>query len=64
MSTMKRRVQHIESRSPRAVTTADILQSPAWWQIRGALMDALEPYPEARIAVAAHLQAICNDTTD
>jgi hypothetical protein len=62
MNTMKRRLEKVELRYPRPVTTADILQSPAWQQIRRAVIDALEPYPDARIAVAEHLQAVLNGT--
>ncbi len=33
----------------------NILMSPEWWRIRTAMLEALEPYPEARIAVAQRL---------
>ena len=32
------------------------LASPEWIRLRGAIVDALEPFPEARLAVAAALE--------
>jgi hypothetical protein len=36
----------------------NIVLSPQWLAIRGAILDALEPFPEARIAVGARLLAV------
>jgi hypothetical protein len=33
----------------------NLLVSPQWLEIRGQLMDALQPYPTARVAVASRL---------
>jgi hypothetical protein len=33
----------------------NVTLSPEWLAVRGALLDALGPYPEARTAVAARL---------
>lgn len=33
----------------------NVLVMPEWLQLRGAILHALAPYPEARAAVAAHL---------
>lgn len=36
----------------------NILVAPEWLAVRAALLAALQPYPEARVAVAARLQAL------
>ncbi len=38
--------------------TVNLLVAPEWVHTRTALLDALRPYPEARIAVAARLEAL------
>ena len=35
--------------------TVNVIVSPQWLQVRQAVLVALEPYPEARVAVAARL---------
>lgn len=35
-----------------------VVNSPQWVQIRSVLVNALQPYPEARIAVAAALEQV------
>jgi len=39
-------------------TTVNILINPQWVSVRALLMDALQDYPEARVAVAASLQQL------
>lgn len=36
----------------------NIVISPQWLTIRGAILEALEPFPEARVAVGARLLAV------
>lgn len=36
----------------------NVVLSPEWQAVRGALLEALQPYPEARLAVAARLVAL------
>jgi len=36
----------------------NIVVSPQWLTIRGAILEALEPFPEARVAVGARLLAV------
>lgn len=42
----------------RPTTTINVLTTEAWLQLRGRLMSALAPHPEARLAVAAELLAL------
>ena len=39
-------------------TTVNILINPQWITLRTAILQALEPYPEARLAVAQALQEV------
>lgn len=39
----------------RPEVVVNILTSPEWVQVRATLLDALAPYPEARLAVAGRL---------
>lgn len=39
----------------RSVTQVALIQSPDWQRLRSAILAALAPYPEARLAVAAAL---------
>lgn len=39
--------------------TIEVLVSPAWLELRGRILRALEPYPEARQAVAAAVSGAC-----
>lgn len=39
-------------------TVVNVLVSPAWITVRTVLLQALEPYPEARVAVARALEAL------
>lgn len=41
----------------RSVTQVALIQSPDWQRLRSAILAALAPYPEARLAVAAALAA-------
>jgi hypothetical protein len=61
---MDRRVQRVAERQPRPITSADIVNSPAWWELRGAIVTALRPYPEARAAVAEALRPFGADDPD
>ena len=36
----------------------NIVLSPQWLTIRGAILEALEPFPEARVAVGARLLTV------
>lgn len=56
MRGMDRRVQRVAERQPRPITPADIVNSPAWWELRGAIVTALRPFPEARAALAEALR--------
>lgn len=38
--------------------TVNVLVAPQWLAVRAAMLDALRPYPEARVAVADRLTAI------
>jgi hypothetical protein len=38
--------------------TVNILLASEWLQVRALLLDALAPYPDARLAVAERLQAL------
>ncbi len=40
---------------------SSFLFSPEWIQLRGTIVDALEPFPEARLAVADALGRISED---
>jgi hypothetical protein len=42
----------------RPTTVINLLTTPAWVQARQAIVDALAPFPEARLAVANRLQLI------
>ncbi len=33
----------------------NILLTPEWWRVKAAMLEALEPFPEARVAVAERL---------
>ncbi len=43
---------------------AEFLMSPKWWRTRSALLEALEPYPEIRAAVAQRLLALEAETEE
>jgi hypothetical protein len=58
MRTFSRRVHRVELLRPKRVTVDDILHSPAWWELRGVIIEALAPFPEARFALAAQLQQL------
>lgn len=56
---MTGRVDQVARRTGlREITEADIVRSPAWHALRSTVVAALEPFPEAKIAVAAALMAI------
>ena len=40
--------------------TVDVLSHPAWLQTRAALLQALGPHPEARLAVVGALRALAS----
>ncbi len=40
------------------VQVAVLVQSPDWQRVRGVILDALAPYPDARIAVAEALRNV------
>ena len=40
------------------VTSSDLLHSPQWQEVRSALLEALEPHLEARLAVTAALAGL------
>lgn len=42
--------------------TVNLLIAPEWLAVRGALLAALLPYPDARAAVAAHLSTLDAET--
>jgi len=42
----------------RNVQAVNVLVAPEWLTIRAAIIDALHPYPEARLAVAGRLRAL------
>lgn len=42
-------------------TTINILVNPQWVYLRTVILEALEPYPEARLAVAQVLQEVGDD---
>jgi transposase-like protein len=41
--------------------TVNVLLSPRWVEVRGVILDALTPYPDARAAAAAALLRLDND---
>jgi hypothetical protein len=61
---MDRRVHRVAERQPRPITSADIINSPAWWELRGAIVTALRPFPEARAAVVEALRPYGADDPD
>lgn len=44
------------NRSPQTTVQVALVQSPEWVRIREIIAQALEPYPEARIALSAALE--------
>lgn len=64
MRGMDRRVQRVAERQPRPITSADIITSPAWWELRGAIVRALHPFPDARAAVVEALRPFGTDGSD
>jgi hypothetical protein len=44
----------------QSAPTINVLMAPEWVQVRGVLLDALAPFPEARVAVASRLAGVEN----
>src|SRR5262249_8882412 len=47
-----------ERLQPQAAAEVDLLEHPDWLRFRSALLEALDPFPEARLAVADRLEVI------
>lgn len=54
----------IVGKIPTQGTSATFLLSPEWVALRGTMLEALAPYPEARIALAAALSDRDHDEAD
>lgn len=61
MRAIDRRVRDVERIRPREITAEDILRCPAWWELRGTIVEALRPFPEAKEAVVEALHRLSMD---
>ena len=64
LGTMISRTLPLEVRQETTITTNLLLSAPAYVTMRLELMQALQPFPEARTAVASVLRAIEHDATE